>query len=60
LEKDHLTKATKKSYLYPLSILPILDYIIRKRIEIENLRIIIQAKEKGLSEQAIKELLVVS
>jgi V/A-type H+-transporting ATPase subunit C len=59
LEKEHLTKATKKSYLHPLSILPILDYIIRKRIEIENLRIIMHAKEKGLSEQVIKKLLVI-
>jgi V/A-type H+-transporting ATPase subunit C len=60
LEKNHLTKATKKSYLHPLSILPILDYIIRKRIEVENLRIISRAKEKGLSDQVIRELLVSS
>lgn len=60
LEKDHLTKATKKSYLHPLSILPILDYIIRKRIEVENLRIIAQGKEKELPEQVIRELLVIS
>jgi V/A-type H+-transporting ATPase subunit C len=60
LEKDHLTKATKKSYLHPLSILPILDYFIRKRIEVENLRIITRAKEYGLSEQVIRELLVIS
>jgi V/A-type H+-transporting ATPase subunit C len=59
LEKNHLTKATKKSYLHPLSILPILDYFIRKRIEVENLRILARAKEKGLSEQTIKELLVI-
>jgi V/A-type H+-transporting ATPase subunit C len=60
LEKDHLTKATKKSYLHPLSILPILDYFIRKRIEVENLRILTRAKENGLSEQVIRELLVIS
>jgi len=59
LEKDHLTKATKKSYLHPLSILPILDYFIRKRIEVENLRILARAKEKGLPEQKIKDLLVI-
>jgi V/A-type H+-transporting ATPase subunit C len=59
LEKDHLTKATKKSYLHPLSILPILDYFLRKRIEVENLRILTKVKEKGLPEQVIKELLVV-
>jgi V/A-type H+-transporting ATPase subunit C len=60
LEKEHLTKATKKSYLHPLSILPILDYFIRKRIEVENLRIITRAKEKKLSEEVIRELLVIS
>jgi V/A-type H+-transporting ATPase subunit C len=59
LEKDHLLKATKKSYLHPLSILPILDYFIRKRIEVENLRILTRAKEKGLPEQTIRELLVI-
>jgi len=59
LEKNHLTQATKKSYLHPLSILPILDYFIRKRIEVENLRILARAKEKGLSEQTIRELLVI-
>ncbi len=59
LEKNHLTNATKKSYLHPLSILPILDYFIRKRIEVENLRILARAKEKGLPEQTIKELLVI-
>ena len=57
LEKDHLMKATKKSYLHPLSILPILDYFIRKRIEVENLRILTRAKEKGLPEQTIRELI---
>jgi V/A-type H+-transporting ATPase subunit C len=58
LEKEHLAKATKSSYLYPLSILPILDYLIRKRIEVENLRILVRGKEKGLSEQVIREMLV--
>jgi len=58
LEKDFLTKATKSSYLYPLSILPILDYLIRKKIEIENLRILARGKDRGLSEQVLKGLLV--
>jgi V/A-type H+-transporting ATPase subunit C len=59
LEKNHLTKATQKSYLHPLSVLPILDFFIRKRIEVENLRILARAKEKGLTEQTIKELMVI-
>jgi V/A-type H+-transporting ATPase subunit C len=59
LEKEHLTKATKSSYLHPLSILPILDYLIRKKIEIENLRILARGKEKNLPEQIIREMLVI-
>jgi V/A-type H+/Na+-transporting ATPase subunit C len=59
LEKEHLTKATKKSYLHPLSILPILDYFIRKKIEIENLRILTKGKEQGLPDAVIKEMLVI-
>lgn len=58
LEKDFLAKATKSSYLHPLSILPVLDYMIRKKIETENLRILVRGKEKGLSDQTIKEMLV--
>lgn len=59
LEKDFLTKATKSSYLYPLSILPILDFIVRKKIEVENLRILARGKDKGLSDQVLRELLVI-
>jgi V/A-type H+/Na+-transporting ATPase subunit C len=59
LEKQHLTQATKSSYLHPLSILPILDYLIRKKIEIENLRILARGKEKKLPELVIKEMLVI-
>jgi V/A-type H+-transporting ATPase subunit C len=60
LEKEHLTRATKLSYLHPLSILPILDYLTRKRIEVENLRILARGKEKGVSEQILKEMVVIS
>jgi len=58
LEKQHLTQATKSSYLHPLSILPILDYLIRKKIEVENLRILARGKEKKLPELVMKEMLV--
>jgi len=58
LEKEHLTRATKSSYLYPLSILPILDYLIRKKIEVENLRILARGKEKVLPDDLIREMLV--
>ncbi len=59
LEKDHLLTATKSSYLHPLSILPVIDYLTRKRIEVQNLRILARGKEKRLPQDTIRGLLVV-
>lgn len=59
LEKLHLTEASRFSHLHPLTILPILDYIISKENEVENIRIIARGKESGLSNEVIKEMLVV-
>ncbi len=58
LEKYGLVYAARISYYYPLSILPILDYILSKKIEVDNLRIIVRGKESGLSEEIIKSHLV--
>lgn len=58
-ERNHLAEATRFSYIHPLSILPVLDYILRKRVEVENLRILVKGKEKGLDGQTIKSLLVI-
>ena len=43
----------------PLSVLVILDYIVRKDREVQNLRIIARGKESGLSPEVIRELLVI-
>jgi V/A-type H+-transporting ATPase subunit C len=59
LEKRYIMKADTFSRLYPLSILPVLNYIIRKKIEVDNLRIIARGKSSGLTEDRIKQLLVV-
>ena len=59
VEKVHLIEATKYSHLHPLSILPILDYILRKDREVQNIRLIARGKESGLSVDVIRELLVV-
>jgi V/A-type H+-transporting ATPase subunit C len=45
--------------MYPLSVLPIIDYMIRKKIEVDNIRIIARGKESKLDVDHIKELLVV-
>lgn len=44
---------------YPLSILPIIDYVLRKRREVDNLRIIAYGKANGLKESTLEELVVV-
>ncbi len=58
LDKYGLVYASKISYYYPLSILPVLDYILSKKIEVDNLRIIVRGKETKLSEDIIKAHLV--
>ncbi len=59
IEKIHISRASKYSHIHPLSILPVLDYFTRKEREVENIRIIARGKHAGLSEDVIKELLVI-
>ncbi len=58
LDKYGLTYASRISYYYPLSILPILDYILSKKIEVDNMRIIVRGKETALPDDIIKAHLV--
>jgi V/A-type H+/Na+-transporting ATPase subunit C len=59
VEKLHLLAAGRYAHVHPLSVLPILDYIVRKDREVQNLRIVARGKESGLSPEAIRDLLVV-
>ncbi len=59
VEKVHLIEAARYSHLHPLSILPILDFIVRKDREVQNIRLIARGKESGLSTDVLRELLVV-
>jgi V/A-type H+-transporting ATPase subunit C len=58
LDKYGILYATRISYYYPLSILPVLDYIVSKKMEVDNLRMIVRGKETNLSEDTIKAHLV--
>ncbi|VVB88373.1 V-type ATP synthase subunit C [uncultured archaeon] len=58
LDKYGVMYATRISYYHPLSILPILDYILSKKMEVDNLRIIVRGKEMALPEDIIKTHLV--
>ncbi|MFQ5918889.1 MAG: ATP synthase A1 subunit C [Thermoplasmata archaeon] len=59
MEKWLLSQASTGANLHPLSILPVLDYVISKTREVENIRIIARGKESGLDVGQIREMLVV-
>ena len=59
LEKYHIVHAAENAHLYPLTIVPVLEYIISKQREVQNIRIIARGKQSGLSTELIKELLVI-
>ncbi len=57
LEKRHLKDAHTFSRIYPLSILPIIHFIISKETEIQNIRIIAGGKESGLPKERIEAMM---
>jgi V/A-type H+-transporting ATPase subunit C len=59
LKEWEAQQADKFSHLYPLSVLPIVNYVIRKKIEVDNIRIIARGKAIGMDPETIKKLLVV-
>jgi V/A-type H+-transporting ATPase subunit C len=59
LERYGAEYAHKLSYYYPLSILPVIGYIISKKHEIHNLHLIARAKELGIPSESVEEQLVI-
>jgi V/A-type H+-transporting ATPase subunit C len=59
VEKLHLLEAGRYAHVNPLSVLPILDYIVRKEREVQNLRIIVRGRESRMAPDVIRDLLVV-
>ena len=59
LEKYHMAQASTFSHLYPLSVIPVIDFMIHKENEVNNIRIIARGLESGLDREIIKGLLVV-
>ncbi len=54
-----MRQAKKFSHLYPLSVIPVLDYMIHKENETDNIRLIARGTESGLDRDVIKGLLVI-
>jgi V/A-type H+-transporting ATPase subunit C len=59
LDKALIGRSEKFAHYYPLSVLPIVNYMIRKKTEVDNIRIIARGKASGLSTKVTEELLVV-
>ena len=59
LLRYNLTKVTKNSRRFMLSIVPILEFIIYKSNEVRNLRIIVRGKSVGMDNDLIKDRLVI-
>ncbi len=59
LTKYHNEQAKTFSHLYPLSVIPVVDFMIHKENEVNNIRIIARGLDSGLDREVIKGLLVV-
>lgn len=59
LKRYERDKARKFSHLYPLSVIPVIDYMINKENEVRNIRVIARGTESGLDRETIKGLLVI-
>ncbi len=58
LDKALIGTSEKFAHFYPLSVLPIVNYMIRKKAEVDNIRIIARGKQAGLTTKVMEELLV--
>ncbi len=59
LDKALIATSEKFAHQYPLSVLPIVNFLIRKKAEVDNVRAIARGKQSGLSSKLIEEILVV-
>ena len=58
LKKWQARQSERFSNIYPLSVLPVIDYIIRKNDEVNNIRMIARGKAAGMDPDTINKLLV--
>ena len=58
LDRELIRDAANFSHRAPLSVLPVVDFILRKKIEADNLRAIAYGKQTGLPTTTIEELLI--
>lgn len=59
LDQHLLKEADDFGHLYPLSVLPIIDYVLHKEWEVDRIRIIAFGKQAGLETEEIEQLVMV-
>jgi len=59
MKRYHIRQAKKFASLYPLSVIPIIDFMIHKKVEVDNIRTIARGLESGIDRDTIKGLLVI-
>ncbi len=59
MRRYKLDAANKFAHMYPLSIMPVFNYMIHKEIEVQNIRTVSRGLESGLDTETIKGLLVI-
>lgn len=59
LDRYFLDITKRFAYTSPISILPVMDYFVRKELEVRNIRAIVRGKSSGLSEEIIQSIMVV-
>ncbi|MFH0815505.1 MAG: ATP synthase A1 subunit C [Methanobacteriota archaeon] len=58
LDRYLLRIAEHQSHIYPLSILPVLNFIIQKKDEVDFVRLIVRGKSGGIPDEKIQEMIL--
>lgn len=59
IERDHRHRASRGKNRHPLSMLPIMDFVMAKKDEVDSIRIVARGKEHQLPEERIEEQVVI-
>jgi V/A-type H+-transporting ATPase subunit C len=59
LDKAWIKEIAKKASYYPVSIIPVLQFIVLKKVEVDNLRTLGWGKWQGIPNEEIEEQLVI-
>ncbi len=59
IDKYKIKLANQVAHMYPLSVIPVVEYMIHKEIEVRNIRMIAHGTDSGLDRDTMKNLLVI-